>query len=248
LRDANHKLIHEFYTFYKKIDRFDSAGKPDIARLSIEDFQAARPILFWRDPFGRLVRLTNSEFLPVLSCEPIIYLYPEKTQAIRVAVKPRGGVRYSTPKHQEAWNVTADPQGRIRNGADGKTYPHLFWEGSLGILPRQDKGFVVEKSQVAVFFRRMLPQMGLNGVETDDFMIAWLPEFSQAPFYFITFFERDTIDATAPLEITPRPDTVIRILMDYRPLHSPIPVEPLKLAAPPPRRGFAVIEWGGVKR
>jgi len=247
LRDSNHKLIHEFYAFYKKIDRFNPAGKQDTARLSLADFQAARPILFWRDPLGRLVRLTNTGFLPTIGCEPIIYLYPEKTQAIRVIVKPRGGVRHSTPRHREAWNVTADPQGRIRDDADGKTYPYLFWEGSLGLLPQQDKGFVVEKSQVATFFRRTLPQMGLNGVETEDFMTAWLPEFSQAPFYFITFFERDTIDAAAPLEITPRPDTVIRILMDYRPLHSPIPVEPLKLAAPPPRRGFVVIEWGGVK-
>lgn len=248
LKDANHKLVHEFYAFYQKNPHYDEHGEQTAVRLAFADFQAAQPILFTRDAFGRLVRLTKTEFLPALGCEPIIYLYPEKTQTIRIAVKPRGGVQYSTPAHQEAWQVIADPQGRIRNAQDGKTYPYLFWEGALGILPQPERGFVVEKSQVAEFFRRVLPRMGLNDIETTDFMAAWLPEFTQAPFYFITFFERAAIDAIAPLEISPPPDTVIRILMDYRPLPAPIAVAPLKLVAPPARRGFTLIEWGGVKR
>jgi len=56
------------------------------------------------------------------------------------------------------------------------------------------------------------------------------------------------IDELAPLEVSPAPDTVIRVLMDYRPLRKPVPATELELPAPPVRRGFTVVEWGGIRR
>jgi len=88
----------------------------------------------------------------------------------------------------------------------------------------------------------------LNGKETEDFTAAWLPRFSGSPFYLITFLPESIIDAMAPLEVSPRPDTVIRVLMDYRPLRRPLPVAAVELPAPPVRRGFTVVEWGGISR
>lgn len=69
-----------------------------------------------------------------------------------------------------------------------------------------------------------------------------------SPWYFVTFYGNEQMDAVAPLTISPKPDTVIRVLMEYRPLEEPIPVKSYDLGNTPERNGFTVIEWGGVIR
>ena len=49
-----------------------------------------------------------------------------------------------------------------------------------------------------------------------------------------------------PLEISPQPDSVIRVLMLYKPLDSPIAVREQTLTTPE-RTGFTVVEWGGAE-
>ena len=49
-----------------------------------------------------------------------------------------------------------------------------------------------------------------------------------------------------PLEINPKPDNLIRILMIYKGLNKPIKVEEQKLESPM-RDGFVVVEWGGTE-
>ena len=51
-------------------------------------------------------------------------------------------------------------------------------------------------------------------------------------------------DKLIPMDISPQPDTVIRVYMLYKSLDEPIKVEPQKLSAPI-RKGFTVVEWGG---
>jgi hypothetical protein len=48
----------------------------------------------------------------------------------------------------------------------------------------------------------------------------------------------------AVLNITPAPDSVLRVYMAFKPLLSPVPVPPQELEAFE-RRGFTVVEWGG---
>ena len=47
-----------------------------------------------------------------------------------------------------------------------------------------------------------------------------------------------------PLEITPRPDTLIRVVMDYKPLNEKIEIEEQELKIQR-RYGYSVVEWGG---
>ena len=47
-----------------------------------------------------------------------------------------------------------------------------------------------------------------------------------------------------PLEVTPKPDTVIRILMKYKPLNKKITIKEQQLETPT-RAGFTIVEWGG---
>ena len=50
------------------------------------------------------------------------------------------------------------------------------------------------------------------------------------------------------MQISPKPDTVIRILMDFKPLKKAIKVPEFKIPEVPLRKGFSVIEWGGIQR
>jgi hypothetical protein len=51
----------------------------------------------------------------------------------------------------------------------------------------------------------------------------------------------------APLTVTPKPDTIIRILMDFKALEKPEPAVGYPIRTPE-RKGFTVVEWGGVLR
>ena len=68
-----------------------------------------------------------------------------------------------------------------------------------------------------------------------------------SPYYFVTFLGNREMNQIAPLIINPKPDTVIRVLMDFTPLTSPINVKEYEILTPQ-RNGFTVVEWGGVLR
>ncbi|MBQ8827447.1 MAG: hypothetical protein IJ007_10175 [Oscillospiraceae bacterium] len=59
----------------------------------------------------------------------------------------------------------------------------------------------------------------------------------------ITFQQEAYID-TAQLEITPEPDSMLRIFMTFKALDEEITVSEQKLESFE-RTGFSVIEWGG---
>ena len=48
------------------------------------------------------------------------------------------------------------------------------------------------------------------------------------------------------LEINPNPDTIIRVLMTYKGLETPIDITEQQLETPT-RTGFVAVEWGGTE-
>ena len=256
LKDPDHPLLKEFYRDYEadvakaaeRGERDENASGIQPPKHSYAQFVAARPIFLWRDPFGRLTRFTNNDFLPVSMVEPIIYVYPTTAQWVHVEAQPLYAIKASIPPYHGGWDVMAQPSGALTGVRDRKTYSYLFWEGLSSISPMRQEGFVMPQEKVAGFFERMLPRLGLDERESRDFREVWLPRFHAAPYYFITFLPRETIDRLAPLVVTPQPDAVIRVLMDFRPLWTSEPVEAPDLPTPPARRGFTVVEWGGLLR
>lgn len=176
--------------------------------------------------------------------KPVIYLYPTKTTSVSVNVKPTGGISVSIPEIGKGWNVTATPEGRITNRADQKVYPYLFWEGFAANFITPQEGFVVAKNQVSSFFDEKLAYMGMNQKEIADFKEFWVPHLGTKPYYFITFIDQESIDRYAPLTVSPKPDTAIRVFFDYKGLDQPMNVIAQKLKAGL-RNGFTLIEWGG---
>lgn len=179
--------------------------------------------------------------------KPVIYLYPPKVQTVSVQVFPRGGVTVSEPPYGTGWTVTATPEGVLRT-ADGRTHPFLFWESGLTESPGPlTEGAVVSREALRAFLDDALATLGLSAHEADDFRAYWLPLMAQSPFVAVRFATAEEIDSAAPLTVEPRPDTVIRVLMDFRPLERPVQLKAQALRPAPSRRGFTVVEWGGLK-
>lgn len=241
LKDSNHALLKDIYN--NKYQVMNGENK-----ISYSAFVASHPVFFWVDPFGRLIKFENTAYGPIAECgKPVIYLYPTKAQNVSVKVDPVGGMSYSDPVYGNGWNVYSDTNSNLTELSSGKKYPYLFWEGSGGIYAQPKKGFVIKQSEVHNFLVSKLAKLGLNTKETADFIEFWEPRMQGSPYYFVTFLGTSEMNKIAPLTIVPKPDTVIRILMDFSPLAKPIKVDGYNIKTPV-RSGFTVVEWGGVLR
>ena len=91
---------------------------------------------------------------------------------------------------------------------------------------------------------------GLRKTETQEFIDYWMPRFEKevaAPFVFVTFIPQEEIDRVVPLSVIPQPDTSIRIRPYFRPESEKRTVVPQSFPPhPPDRRGFTLVEWGGI--
>lgn len=217
----------------------------DQKKIPYDEFLKLHPVIYWQDPLGRFIELRNDLFSPAVECgKPVIYLYPEKETDISVQVAPAGGFTITEPAYNDGWFVKADTQGNLYNYTDKQQYPYLFWEGYALNYQRPNEGFVVQKEKVGEFLSKTLLRLGLNAKEAAEFMDFWVPKMTTEPYYLISFVPQSEFDKLAPLNVSPRPDTVIRVFMDYQGLPKPI-----KLASPkiitPVRSGFTVVEWGG---
>ena len=85
--------------------------------------------------------------------------------------------------------------------------------------------------------------MGLAEEEMNEFIVYWLPRMEHNPYNLISF-QGDTYTDSAKLDITPAPDSMLRIFMTYVPLEKAVDIEPQQLETFE-RKGFTVVEWGG---
>ncbi len=253
LKDRNNQYLKDFYqedVDYVKNSPEILEGKKFTKGMSYDQFVASHTVFYWKDSFGRIMRFINDDYLidPGGCGKPVIYLYPEKTEKISVKVAPSGELTKTEPDYGNGWNVIADPLSRIKNLADGKTYPYLFWEGkSNEIYNRSKFGFVAARDGLENLLNEKLSLLGLNAKEISDFKEYWLPKMlaENKPYYFVTFVPQRKIDELAPLEINPQPDTVIRVLMDYQGLDEKIDAPGYDIKTPE-RNGFTAVEWGGM--
>ncbi len=178
-----------------------------------------------------------------MSCKPVIYLYPKEATEVTVKLDYNGVLEYTYPTYSDGWKVTALPDGTLTNHADGREYSYLFWEGKNDTPFDFNKGFVVKGSDTIQFLQEKLSFLGLTPREYNEFIVYWLPRMRSNPYNLISFQGAMYIDS-ASLTINPKPDSILRVFMAFKPLKEAIKVEPQKLE-PFERKGFTVVEWGG---
>ena len=176
--------------------------------------------------------------------KPVIYLYPEESMDISVQLNIKES-KFTTvyPKFngKNTWNVHAKPNGDIL--IKDKTYPYLFWEAESYKSQEANEGFVVNEENAEKFLEEKLDILGLNEKEKTDFITFWLPVLLRNKLSLCTFQTKKFFD-NYELNITPKPDSMIRVFLTIKKLERPINIREQKLGSVE-RKGFTAVEWGG---
>ena len=179
------------------------------------------------------------------TAKPVIYLYPTSEQTVRVGLDYKGRLTCTYPEYKGKWEVVAETDGTLRDPEDNREYSYLFWEGVSDHKWDMSKGFVVKGEETAEFLREKLEYLGLTPREYNEFIVYWLPVMQENEYNLIMFAGEEYEDL-ARLKITPQPDSILRIMMVFKPLDKPVKIEEQELK-PFERRGFTVVEWGGTE-
>ncbi len=187
---------------------------------------------------------------PPVSYKPVIYLYPEQTQTVKVQLDYQGELIADYPTYDEQLKgreVIASPEGTLINKADGKEYSYLFREGKPRETPNYDlsQGFLVKWSETRVFLQEKLAEIWLTPKEYNEFIVYRYPKMKDNP-YNLIHFAQEEYTKTAPLTITPKEDSLLRVFMVYKALQEPIEVK-AQTFSPFERKGFTVVERGGTE-
>ncbi len=177
----------------------------------------------------------------VVAEKPVIYLYSDEKLQVELNLKLNGELSCTYPKYENGWRVTVDSNG-IR-GEDGKEYNYLYWEGLCQSEYDFSEGFCVAGKDTALFLEDALEKLGLERREANEFIVYWLPIMESNPYNLISF-QGEAYSSQAKLDVSPAPDTVIRVFMTFKPLKAPVDIKSQELTAPE-RKGFTLVEWGG---
>ncbi len=178
--------------------------------------------------------------------KPIIYLYPEQEISVEVKFQYPEKLTCTYPKYENSWNVTAKPNGDLVDNKTKRNLYALYWEGIGNLKCDKKEGFVVKKEDTINFLEEKLKVLGLNEREANEFIIYWLPKLEENPYNYIRFATTEEINKDMPVEITPKPDVFIRVLMQYEGLKKPIEVKE-QILETLERKGYVAVEWGGTE-
>jgi len=175
--------------------------------------------------------------------KPIIYIYPEEEMEVEVKLGAPEKIAVDYPDYNGGWKVLARPDGTLT--INDKQYYSLYYEADTDQLDLNCSGFVVAKDEIESFLEEKLELLGLNYREREEFITYWAKDLEKSEYAFIRFMPRYEIDEEMPLTVSPAPDTVIRIIMQFKNLDEYIELDEQELT-PVERTGFTVVEWGGV--
>lgn len=243
IKSKDFRIFQQFW-FWKVTQN----GLADV--LTYNDYLALKPILIQKDQLG-IYRMVFRSELVASKCwgEPLIYLYPEKQLDVQVGLSDVVGLTESEPKYNNGWSVTAYPDGKIYDKTSERYYPYLYWEGSAPVSSNPVIVSVVKREDIHNYFDITLSKLGLNSKEKIDFEKYWEPQINVSRYYLFSFYETMELNKIAPLNIEPKPDTLVRVLMSYQGLEQKVDVDmdyQDKDFNTPIRKGFTVVEWGGI--
>lgn len=275
LADKNHALYQEEY--YVKVSQYsdtDFKQLNKVAKPKFADYVNRNPIIITKDPWGRYVAYGETQYQILGGCgKPVVYLYPTKDTNVLVKFADNIALTKSIPSYANGWNVQAGPDGTLKDlqpqvtdcsqidtqafgseyaaeACKNNSYPYLYWAGfTYNNYPAQDTGFVVAADDLEKALEEKLSYISLNDKEISDMTSYWVPKMlaKNAPYYRLSFLQNDELNKLFPMQVTPVPDSSIRVFLDWTPLSSKVNIAEQKLTSMT-RHGFAYVEWGGLNK
>ena len=181
--------------------------------------------------------------------KPIIYLYPIIETEVNVKFWTPENLLHTYPKYSsEKWrNVVAQPNWDLEDIDTWRKLYALYREWKSDIPTNFDEWFVVAWKDIIPFLEEKLAILWLNEREAEEFIVYWLPQMEGNEYNLIRFETIEEQDENMPLNITPTPDTIIRVMMDWKAIDEPVDIPEQHLTTPE-RIGFTVVEWWGSPR
>ena len=176
--------------------------------------------------------------------KPIIYLYPTSESEIHVNLWAPENLYHTYPKYNSKkwWNVIAQPNGDLEDIETWRKLYALYREWKSDNETNFDEWFVVAWKDIIPFLEDKLAILWLNEREAEEFIVYWLPQMENNEWNLIRFESIEEQNENMPLNIIPTPDTVIRVMMDWKAINEPINIPEQQLTTPE-RNGFTVVEW-----
>lgn len=181
---------------------------------------------------------------PYIAYKPILYLYPENKTNIKINFEHEENLTTTYPKFKEEWNIIANPNGDLYDQY-GNYYYALYWEEKDYAKVNFKEGFYVSKDNAIEFLEDKLTLLGLNNKERNEFIMYWLPILESNEHNLVYFELTEELQKQNKINITPQPDTLIRIRMHVKKVNKKTNIKEQKLTKQE-RIGYTAIEWGGV--
>ncbi len=186
----------------------------------------------------------NYRFRYVTVDKPVMYIYPIKEMDLNIKLGNCNLLSTTYPEYNSGWNVHVDENGNIYDYNTKRNYYSLFWDAKDDTKINTKEGFVISKEETVNFLEEKLEYLGLNEREIEEFIIYWLPQLNKNNYNYIRFRTIDEINNYMPLYFDKKPDTLIRVIMDFKGLDKKINVKEQKLEKVT-RSGYTIVEWGG---
>jgi amino acid transporter len=175
--------------------------------------------------------------------KPVLYLYPTVEENIKISFAHPEYLETTYPKFNKEWDVLAKPDCSLYD-ANGKYYYALYWD-EIGNKTDFKTGFYVDKDNAISFLEDKLTYIGLNDRERNEFIMYWLPILEKNEKSLVYFELTDEVETYNKINITPKPDSLLRVIMHVKKVSSKINIKEEKLTQFN-RDGFVAVEWGGV--
>lgn len=173
-----------------------------------------------------------------------LYLYPVKETQVSVVVKNARVTSSNFPYDTQAFEVTALPGSKLIR-RDGLALPNIAYEYITKNVAPPKNGFVIRSGQLPTILWWYAVNLGLNNQETQDFVAFWQQKLPQSPYYFMSHYSHEQVLEQLELNITPKPDTLIQVIMYFRPLPIPMLAQPPIFDTLPDRTGFVAVDFSG---
>ena len=220
--------------------------KNDVLKIELNGYKSERIKIDSKNDL--VIQLSENPNNPkIMVAKPVIYLYPTEKTEIDLQLNFKGKLLTTFPKYDKNWEVVAEPNGQIFDKKTNRYYSSLFWDGTIDFPEehyKYDDGFIVPKEKLTEFFIEKLAYIGLNNQETNEFIQYWLPILERNKYNFIHFLVNEECNEIATLNVNPKPETSIRIYMEFYGLENRTIIKEQQLPKTE-RKGFTLVEWGG---
>ncbi len=206
-------------------------------------FEEGPGVEYYFNPETKKVKKYELEYIGGYA-KPVLYLYPEEKTDITVNFEKEENLTTTYPKFKDEWKVTAYPNGDLYD-ENGKYYYGLYWEEDSNHKVDFQEGFYVSKENAISFLEEKLSIIGLNAKERNEFIMYWLPILEKNEHNLVYFELTEERDSFNKLEISPKPDSLLRMAIHVKKVDKKTNIKEQKLTSFE-RTGFTAVEWGGI--